>query len=152
LALPDPSLAWSPSSFDAASERQLFSLINDARHDAGRVAVHWDVVLAAVARSRSRDMSLRGYFDHTIKGTGRHFWDLLDARGYCYNQAGEAIGFTQYWPDAEATKVVFGLFMNSPPHRALFLGRAWDSVGIGAYKGVDDKILYTVLVAAKCAS
>jgi uncharacterized protein YkwD len=151
VGLAGTALAWSPTTFDSGSEQRLFELLNQARVQAGRSAVHWDAVLASVARSRSRDMIVRDYFSHTILGSGLHVWDLLDARGYCYRQVGEDIGWTQYWPDAEAAGAIFGLFMHSPLHRGIILGRAWDAAGIGAYTGADDRIMFTLLFAARCA-
>ena len=42
--------------------------------------------------------------------------------------------------------------MGSPGHRANILGKTWDVIGIGAYKGADGKKMWTVLFADKCGS
>ena len=42
--------------------------------------------------------------------------------------------------------------MGSPGHRANILGKTWDVVGIGAYKGPTGKKMWTVLFADKCGS
>ena len=40
--------------------------------------------------------------------------------------------------------------MNSSGHRANILGKAWDVVGIGAYKGPSGKKMWTVIFADRC--
>ena len=42
--------------------------------------------------------------------------------------------------------------MGSPGHRANILGKTWDVIGIGAYKGPTGKKMWTVLFADKCGS
>ncbi len=44
------------------------------------------------------------------------------------------------------------MFMASPGHKANILGKSWDVIGIGAYKGADGKKMWTVLFADKCGS
>jgi hypothetical protein len=73
----------------------------------------------------------------------------LDSKGYCYRVAGENIGWNTY-PDDKATAAIHKMFMDSSGHRANILGKAWDVIGIGAYKGSDGKKMWTVLFADKC--
>ncbi len=42
--------------------------------------------------------------------------------------------------------------MDSSGHRANILGKAWDVIGIGAYKGPTGKKMWTVLFADKCGT
>ena len=42
--------------------------------------------------------------------------------------------------------------MGSSGHRANILGKDWDRIGIGAYKGKDGKKMWTVLFADWCGS
>src|SRR6185369_17050754 len=74
LAAPRTTLAWSVNTFNSSSESQL-------------------VRLTTIARSRSKDMIVRNYFSHTIKGTSYNVFHLLDTSGYCYRIAGENIGW-----------------------------------------------------------
>jgi uncharacterized protein YkwD len=152
FATPDATFAWSEGSFDSGSEQELLALHNRARASAGRRALRWDAALGSIARSRSQDMIQRNYFDHTIKGTGRHVWDVMSDRAYCYNVAGENIGWNQHWPDGQETAEIHKSFMASPTHRDNIMGSAWDSVGIGAYKGGDGKIIWTVVFADACGA
>jgi outer membrane biosynthesis protein TonB len=42
--------------------------------------------------------------------------------------------------------------MGSAGHRANIMGRAWDVIGVGAYKGPTGKKMWTVLFADKCGT
>ena len=148
LATPALTLAWDVDTFSSTSESQLVALTNQARASAGLKALKVDSTLRSVARWRSKDMIDRNYFSHDIPGYGK-VWDKLNAIGYCYNVAGENIGWNNY-PDDLATAAIQQSFMNSPGHRANILGKAWDVIGVGAYKGPTGKKMWTVLFADKC--
>jgi len=145
---PASATAWSAGAFSSASESQLVQLTNQARASAGLRALRVDSTLTSIARWRSKDMIERGYFSHSIPGSGSVF-DVLQARGYCFNLAGENIGWNSY-PDDIATQAIQIQFMDSSGHRANILGRAWDVIGIGAYKGDTGRKMWTVLFADKC--
>ena len=151
LAAPRTTLAWDVNSFSSASESKLVSLTNQARAAAGLRALKVDSKLTAIARSRSKDMIVRNYFSHTILGTNYNVFHILDQKGYCYHIAGENIGWNNY-PDDVATNTVQRQFMDSAGHRANILGKAWDAVGIGAYKGPTGKKMWTVVFADRCGS
>jgi uncharacterized protein YkwD len=150
LASPRTVAAWSSGTFSSASERELVSLTNRSRASAGRRALRIDSTLTAVARWRSKDMIDRDYFSHSIPGYGSVF-KKLDSKGYCYRVAGENIGWNTY-PDDEATAAIHQMFMDSAGHRENILGKAWEVIGVGAYKGSDGKKMWTVLFADKCGS
>jgi uncharacterized protein YkwD len=148
LAAPAATLAWDTNAFSSTSESQLVTLTNRARASAGLRALKVDSTLRSVARWRSKDMITRNYFSHSIPGYGK-VWDKLNAIGYCYKVAGENIGWNNY-PDDLATAAIQQAFMNSAGHRANILGKTWDVIGIGAYKGPTGKKMWTVLFADKC--
>src|SRR5690349_2098255 len=150
LAAPAATLAWDVNGFSSTSESQLVTLTNRARASAGLRALKVDSTLRSVARWRSKDMITRDYFSHDIPGYGK-VWDKLNAIGYCYVVAGENIGWNNY-PDDLATAAIQQAFMNSPGHRANIMGKTWDVIGIGAYKGPTGKKMWTVLFADKCGS
>ncbi len=150
LAVPSATFAWSTEAFDSGSEADLVSLTNRSRASAGLKALKVDSTLKSVARWRSKDMIDRDYFSHTIPGFGK-VWDKLHDIGYCYKVAGENIGWNNY-PDDIATAAIHSMFMDSPGHRANVLGKTWDVVGIGAYKGPTGKKMWTVIFADKCGS
>jgi uncharacterized protein YkwD len=150
LAAPARVAAWSSGTFSSASERELIALTNRSRASAGLRSLRVDSTLTSVARWRSKDMIERDYFSHQIPGYGMVF-KKLDAIGYCYHVAGENIGWNTY-PDDDATAAIHQMFMDSSGHRANILGKAWDVIGVGAYKGSDGKKMWTVLFADKCGS
>lgn len=150
LARPDGALAWDGGAFSSTSERQLVTLTNRSRANAGLRALRVDRTLTAVARWRSKDMTQRDYFSHDIPGYGSVF-RRLDAKGYCYRIAGENIGWNTY-PDGDATAAIHSMFMDSSGHRRNVLGRRWDVIGVGAYKGADGKKMWTVLFADRCGA
>ena len=155
LAIPTAALAWDAGTFSATSESMLISLQNQARASAGLSSLKLDTALRTIARWRSKDMVDRNYFSHTILGTSHNvFWYMQYQYNYCFKVAGENIG-TVTWPgatEADATKWVFDSFMNSAGHRANILGKAWDVVAVGAYKGPGDEFMWTAIFADKCGT
>ena len=141
---PVPVRAWDAGTFSAGDEQLLFTLTNQARAASGLAPLRWDVAVAGVARWRSQDMSVRNYFSHEIPPDNYLVFHYLDQRGISYVLAGENIGWIKA-SDDQATPAIQDMFMNSPTHREIILGKQWDSIGIGAYKGADGVIKYTVL-------
>jgi len=150
LARPGTASAWDSGAYSSSSERELVALTNRSRASAGLRSLKVDSTLTSVARWRSRDMIERDYFSHDIPGYGNVF-KKLDSKGYCFKLAGENIGWNTY-PDADATSEIHQMFMDSSGHRKNILGRAWEAIGVGAYKGSDGKKMWTVLFADKCGS
>ena len=150
FAAPSETFAWDKNSFSSSSAADLVALTNRSRASAGLRALKVDSKLAGVARWRSKDMIERDYFSHSIPGYGK-VWDKLRAIGYCYKVGGENIGWNNY-PDDIATAAIHKMFMGSAGHRANILGKAWDVIGIGAYKGPTGKKMWTVLFADKCGT
>jgi uncharacterized protein YkwD len=150
LAHPTPTLAWSEGTFSSSAERELIALTNHSRAAAGRKALKVSATLTSIARWRSKDMSKRDYFSHSIPGYGNVF-KKISSSGFCYHLAGENIGWIS-GSDGSATTSIHQMFMDSSGHRSNILGKAWDVIGIGAYKGADGKHMYTVLFADKCGS
>jgi hypothetical protein len=151
LGFPSPVAAWDTNSFSSTSEKTLHSLQNKARASAGKRSLKWDSALARIARKRSKDMIVRGYFSHNIPPDGHLVFREMKAAGYCFKTAGENIGWNNY-PDSVATAAIFDSFMSSSGHRSNILSSKWDVVGIGAYKGPTGKKMWTVLFADKCGS
>lgn len=155
LAAPVRTLAWDPGSFSPESETSLVALHNQARAAAGLRALKADSTLRSVARWRAKDMAERDYFSHNVKCTDRNvFWYTQYEYGYCFKIAGENLG-TVAWDGAsepEATRWVFNAWMESEGHRANVLGKSWDAIGIGAYRGAGGKFVWTALFADECGS
>jgi uncharacterized protein YkwD len=148
---PPSADAWSVNSFSSSSEKLLVSLTNKSRASAGLKALKVDSKLTAIARSRSKDMIVRDYFSHNIPPSGKNVFSILDSKGYCYSIAGENIGWNNY-PDDVATQTIHRQFMESSGHRKNILGKRWDVIGVGAYKGPTGKKMWTVIFADRCGS
>ena len=136
--------AWDAGTFSASDESLLFSLTNQARAASGLAPLRNDSQLHSLAEWRAQDMSVRDYFSHQIPPQGYEVFHYMDLRGIQYVLAGENIG----WDDAaddQATTMIQQMFMNSPEHRSNILGALWDSMGVGAYKGTDGRLMYCVL-------
>ena len=149
-AAPSPASAWDAGVPDAPSEALLTALTNASRTHDGLATLLVDEELVAIARWRSEDMAQRGYFSHDIPPKGTKVFSELSDRGYCYVVAGENIGWLS-GPDAGAEERIHAMFLDSPKHKALILGEAWDAIGIGSYKGADGRHFWTVLFAETCA-
>jgi uncharacterized protein YkwD len=137
--------AWDAGTFSATDEAQLFASTNQARAAAGLAPLRWAAQLGSLGEWRAQDMSVRGYFAHAIPPEGYLVFHYMDLRGIQYALAGEDIGWASGVSDDQATPYIEQQFMDSPEHRANILGAAWDSMGVGAYKGSDGTILYCVL-------
>jgi uncharacterized protein YkwD len=151
LAIPAKVLGWDAGTFSPASESDLFALTNQARAAAGLAPLKSDSTLVSIARWRSKDMGDRDYFSHSIPPSGEMVFDVMQERGYCFNLAGENIGWNTY-PDDQATATIQQMFLNSPTHRENIMGSRWEVMGIGAYQAASGKKLWTVLFADRCAT
>jgi uncharacterized protein YkwD len=117
--------ASSASTFLDAMLREL----NRTRARFGLPAVRADRRMNGGASAHSRDMARRGYFAHG-PWNGR----VRQAAGGTVN-VGEVIGWLSRGnPRGEAASLV-RTWLDSPPHRAVMLGRGFRRVGIGRADG-----------------
>jgi Cysteine-rich secretory protein family len=152
LALPATVAAWDPGGPSAASEDLLATLTNQSRASAGLRTLAVDSELVSIARWRSTDMAERDYFSHSIPPDGTKVFDEIAARGYCYNLAGENIGWLG-GGDERAEERIQQMFLDSSTHRAVIMGEDWDVIGVGSYKRASDgRHFWTVLFADRCST
>lgn len=109
---------------DAAAERQLFDLVNEARADAGVPPLAWDDRLVPIARAHSTEMFKLRYFAHQSPVAGSPF-DRLKAGGITYTRAGENLAY------AQSVTVAHQGLMSSEGHRANILSAEFTRIGIG---------------------
>jgi len=145
---PDLHGGWAAGTFSAEAERALVAETDQSRDAAGDATLVVDPALTALARWRSRDMVERVYFSHDIPGIGNVF-RRLDADGYCYQLAGENIGWDDD-ADEVAPAAIQAMFLASPDHRSNILEARWDAIGVGAFKAADGRKMWTVLFADRC--
>ena len=155
LALPGSTVAgpgtgsrWAAGTFSAGAENALIVETEDSREAAGDASLIVDPALTAVARWRSRDMVDRAYFSHDIPDVGNVFRQL-DTDGYCYELAGENIGWDTDADDV-APAAIHQMFLDSPEHRNNVLEARWDAIGVGSFKAADGRKMWTVLFADRC--
>ena len=149
LTLTGQVAAWDAGTYVPASEREVVSRVNAARAAAHLPALRVEGKLTRVARWRSQDMGVRGYFSHQIPPSSVRVMDVLQDRGYCTRYVGEAIGWNNE-SSAVATTRIVRMWMNSPPHRAILLGRQYARIGVGAYHTSDARTIWTLVVVRPC--
>lgn len=148
---PASVIAWDTVDPEAASEALLTELTNETRAHDGLATLDVDPQLVALARWRSADMAERDYFSHSIPPEGTKVFDEMAARGYCSVVSGENIGWLAGLGLGGEERIQ-QLFLDSPKHRALILGEAWDVIGIGSSTRADGRQYWTVLFAQRCAT
>ena len=127
-SVPTAATAWNQGS----AEGTLWQLLNGARTNNGLAPLQQHSQLVGLARWRSQDMVDRGYFSHTILGTGCEVYCYYDSNGIAYQYGGENIGWNSGWSDDQSPIKVHEGFMGSPGHRANVLEPRFTHGGVGA--------------------
>lgn len=113
---------------NVSAESLAVQLTNQQRAKHGCSALRVDTDLRTAARSHSKDMRVRHYFEHNSPD-GKTPWDRIKAAGYSQPGAENiAMGY------ATAQSVVAG-WMKSPGHRANILNCSLKAIGIGVEYG-----------------
>ena len=119
---------------DGRLEARVAARVNLVRRWHGLRPLRVSAGLAAAARGHSRDMGLRGYFQHDSAG-GTAFWSRIErsypSRGFARWEVGENIAWSL--PQATAAQVV-RQWMGSPAHRTSMLSKTWRELGVGAVR------------------
>jgi uncharacterized protein YkwD len=118
---------------DSTAESAMRQRINSARSARHRIKLKMNSRMVGVARQHSSDMAGAGEIFHNDGLSG-------DLTGMSWSVAGENVGVGGTIPELHTA------FMQSPPHRANVLKRAYDRVGVGVV-AADDRIWITVVFA-----
>ncbi len=118
------------------------ALANNARTAAGLAPLTIDSRITAAAEAHSAEQATRKQMTHTGLN-GSNAGKRMTAQGYRWSMWGENVAAGQ--PDCAA---VVGAWMNSSGHRANILNPGFVHVGIGAVRGTDDVIYWTMDLAA----
>ncbi|HEY9854801.1 MAG TPA: CAP domain-containing protein [Stenomitos sp.] len=139
---PAPVATPAPASSDLASlEDYILQQCNVERAKVGAKALAMEeATLRPLARSRSQDMAVRNYFDHTTPD-GKKVFDMLNELGYPYSTAGENIAMNTY-PVSTSAQEAFKAWMNSSGHKANILNTKYGRIGVGAYRRSSDGAIY----------
>ena len=151
LATPMPAAAWDggpsapPSESDLVSAHQPEPRGGRPQGAQGRLDAALDRALAQQGHDQARLLQphIPGYGKRLRQAPTRRL--LLQRRRREHR-------LEQLPATTTATATIHNMFMGSAGHRANILGKAWDVIGIGAYKGADGKKMWTVLFADKCGS
>ena len=133
--------------FETSAEAAALSLINESRQQYGLPKLVMDEKLRQMAKAYSRDMSLRDFFAH-VNPDGLGLGDRLDAANVRFSYAAENLGWSRgYASSIEGVRANHKAMMDETPpndgHRVNILNGSLRKVGIGVYKGTDDKVYYT---------
>jgi uncharacterized protein YkwD len=107
-------------------------LVNLERARHGLPALKPSARLSAAAAAHSADMVAHGFFDHVSPWGGR-LSDRARRAGYRGRTLGEDIGWGTY--DLGTPAGIVQAWMESPPHRAVILSRAFREIGVGVALG-----------------
>jgi uncharacterized protein YkwD len=131
-AVPAVGAASDPVVISPQLELQVARRVNAVRGWHGLRPLRLSPALKASARSHSRDMGLRGYFEHE-SANGAPFWSRI-ARHYSSSGYGRwEVGENLLWRSGRTTAVqVVREWMGSPSHRENLLSRVWQELGVGA--------------------
>lgn len=118
--------------FALASSLTVANIIKATNRDRighGLPALHEDADLDGAALTKAYDEASKGYFGHKDP-QGNYVWQTIMWSGYNYTNAGEnlAVQFT-------STEAMEKSFMASPTHKANILGKQYQDIGVGVYKG-----------------
>ncbi|MGG0453741.1 CAP domain-containing protein [Priestia megaterium] len=110
-------------------EQKVVDLVNQEREKQGLKSLTLNKKLSDVARTKSKDMMDKGYFDHNSPTYGSPF-DMMKQFGIEYTTAGENIAKGQQSPED-----VMNAWMNSDGHRKNILNPDFTEIGVGYVKG-----------------
>jgi len=120
-----------------AKEKETFLRHNKIRNSRNLKPFCVHPKLQKIARSHSKDMVRRNYFNHNTKGSGRTPAQRAKSAGYRYRAFGENIG-SGYNPDA-----MVKAWMKSSSHRSNILSKKYREIGVGV-AGENNRTKYTV--------
>jgi uncharacterized protein YkwD len=147
LLLPAATSARGQASYRSSSERAVFKLLNQIRHDHQLPEFTFSAALRSAAREHSSDMLARSYFEHNAPN---ETFDHRIRRHLDSSLVGENIAWgTGRYSTPEG---IVKLWMHSRAHRHIILMRGLRRVGlgvaIGSFAGSPDAAMATADFAA----
>lgn len=109
-------------------ETEVVRLVNVERQKEGLSPLTTSSEFSNVARKKSEDMAIKGYFSHTSPTYGSPF-DMMKTFGIKYNTAGENIAKGQI-----SAESVMKAWMNSSGHRDNIMNPSFNKIGVGMYE------------------
>lgn len=127
----------------SAREIGLLEAMNRERAANGLAPLQASGPLLPIARARSEDMSLNGYFAH-FSPTGESVYTLT--AGLRFSALGENLARVS-GDELRSVSVAIDKLMQSPPHRANILNAAYAHVGVGAVTDDRNVTVFTTVFA-----
>lgn len=144
--------ATEPHSFERrernALEHQTHKQVNIERRERHLPTLDFNRDLTYIARTKSRDMAVKGYFAHTEPDGDSHT-DRLEDYGYEWETAAENLVRVHVTPDRPISFIADRMvhsWMASPPHRQEILHRNYNIEGVGVYVTSDYTIYGTQII------
>lgn len=116
-------------------EITIHQLVNEERREHNLNSLGFNEDLTYIARTKSRDMAVKGYYAHK-EPDGDMYTDRLREYGYDWQHTSENLMKSATEPDTaifEIAKRVVNGWMTSPPHREKILIPSFNVQGIGVY-------------------
>ncbi len=132
---------------DARGDLEIQTIIdvNGEREARGLPPLYADSTLGAVARERSQDMAINGYFSHYDSSGNPIYVQLLDAYNVAFFYAGENLAWNTYGDDITAG-VAVETWIQSRHHAENMFSWAYNKAGIGVVSVNDKKVFTLILV------
>lgn len=141
-----------PNSFErkerTALEHQVHEQVNTERRERRLHPLDFNEHLTYIARTKSRDMAVKGYFAHTEPDGGSHT-DRLEDYGYEWETAAENLVRLRVTSDASISLIADRMvhsWMTSPSHRREILHSDYNIEGVGVYVTSDYTIYGTQII------
>ncbi|MGE0228577.1 MAG: CAP domain-containing protein [Dehalococcoidia bacterium] len=149
-SVPTSASSDTPSSFDEQFAAVVFEGINQARETDGHTVLNLDARLRSASESYARLLLERGELSHSFDGQP---WERAQKAGYPSQYVGEVIvsrSTSLELSIAGDGPELVTAWMESPPHRAIILGRDYlfTGLGVGCATGVDGNGLNAIVCVA----
>ncbi|MCF3974049.1 CAP domain-containing protein [Paracoccus salsus] len=129
---------------DASMQQQMADAVNAARVAEGKAVLGVDASLNRIAQSHACDMAATGRA--TVAGSnGSNVVDRARAVGY------PACGLVQLVSVGGAPAGIVSSWLTSTPQRVELLGQHSDDLGVGAARGADGRMWWSVVLGDDCA-
>lgn len=136
-------MTWNENSYGPSAELQLETLLMKEHNRLCSKPLYRNTALKSCARWRAKDMLVRDYFSHTIKGTTNKVFAYFSRYNIPWTAAGEIMAWNTN-TDTEAALAAYRQFMASHDHRVLLQSCRYYRLGAGAYKQ-NGKRMFVVL-------
>ncbi|HEY3613984.1 MAG TPA: CAP domain-containing protein [Gaiellales bacterium] len=147
VILPAAAQAASTISYQASSEQQVLTLLNQIRSQHKLTPFTASSPLRNAARAHSADMLQKSYFDHN---SPTESWDARIARYLKSPLTGEDIAWGQ--GSYGTASGIVSQWMHSPIHRAIILTAGLHHIGLGLALGTYDGTPNAVMATADFAA